>query len=170
MAIQRQGPGFATLNAALAGLDGVEAKSGWFETARYPDKKSTPVAYVAAVNEFGALTHAGAVAEAFQAGGAGGRAVYIPARPFMRPTVAEKGASWMAALGQGAAAAMKGKVTPAAVMEIVALRAAADVAITITKVFSPPNAPSTIRRKGHEKPLEDSKRMYESITAVVEKK
>lgn len=167
--IKRTGPGFATVNAALKELDGIEAKTGWFETAKYPD--GTPVAYVAAIQEFGAVTRTdgmglAAVAEAGQAKGV----AVIPPRPFMRPTVAAKTDEWMALLGRGATAVLDGTTKAPVVMEKVALRAAADVARTISEVFEPPLAASTIKaKKGATKPLIDSSEMFRTVTGVVEK-
>lgn len=69
MVVRREGPGTAKVLAAIKGLDGLEGKTGWFETARYPD--GTAVAYVATIHEFGTPR--------------------IPARPFMRPAVDVEG-------------------------------------------------------------------------------
>lgn len=132
--------------AVLEGLEGLEGKVGWFDSARYPD--GTPVAYVATIHEHGAGP--------------------IPARPFMRPSVAEYGASWMELMGQGAKAALNGSVSPAAVLEAVTLRAAGDVGKAIRAVTSPPLKPMTIARKGFDKPLVDTGQMLQSVTGKVE--
>lgn len=132
--------------AALDGLEGLEGKVGWFESATYPE--GTPVAYVASIHEFG-----------------GGP---VPARPFMRPAVAEHGGNWMELMGQGAKAALNGSVSPEAVLEAVTLRAAGDVGKAIKAVTSPPLNPMTIKRKGFDKPLVDTGQMFQSLTGVVE--
>lgn len=169
MAIRRTGEGFARLKVALKELDGVTAKTGWFETEHYPD--GTPVAYVAAIQEFGAMVGTKAAASAYQSGDAPGRPVtFIPPRPFMRPTVAEQGDKWVAQLGEGAKDVLAGKSTASKVMEKVAIGAAGDIAKTIRKVTEPPLAKSTIARKGFSKPLIDSGQMARSVTGVVEKK
>lgn len=134
--------------AVLNGLEGLEGKVGWFESATYKD--GPPVAYVATIHEFGAPSQG------------------IPARPFMRPAVAEKGQSWVDLLGQGAKAALNGSVSPAAVLEAVTLRAAGDVAIAIRAVTSPPLKPATVARKGFDKPLVDTGQMLKSVTGKVE--
>lgn len=131
----------------LEGLDDLEGKVGWFETAHYPD--GTPVAYVAAIHEHGAGP--------------------IPARPFMRPAVAEYGRSWVALLGRGAKAALNGSTSPHAVLEAVTLRAAGDVGKSIKAVTSPALSPMTIRRKGFDKPLVDTGQMLQSVTGKVER-
>lgn len=135
-----------TIVAALNGLDGIEGKVGWFETAHYPD--GTPVAYVAAIHEHGAGP--------------------IPARPFMRPAVAENGANWMDLMAQGAKAAVNGTMSPVAVLEAVTLKAAGDVGKAIRAVTSPPLKPMTIARKGFDKPLVDTGQMLQSVTGKVE--
>lgn len=149
MAVKRSGPGVARLVAALAELDGVQAKTGWFETAKYDD--GTPVAYVATVHEFG-----------YTPGG-------IPARPFMRPTVAEKRQEWMGLLGDGARAVLTGGATPLQIMEAVALQAAGDVAKAIQGVTTPPLSPLTVASKGFNKPLVDTGLMMQSVTGIAEK-
>lgn len=141
--------GTASISKAIATLDGLgdlEGKVGWFESAVYPD--GTPVAYVATIHEHGAGP--------------------IPARPFMRPAVAEYGASWMKLLGEGAKAALNGSVSPHAVLEAVTLRAAGDVGKAIQAVTSPALKPMTIARKGFSKPLIDTGQMFQSVTGKVE--
>jgi len=157
MAVRRSGQGGARLTAALKELDGLQAKTGWFETAKYAT--GVNVAQVAAVHEFGAtITHEN-----------GAKSV-IPARPFMRPTVAEKGSEWVDMLAAGARSVLTGGATAPQVMEVVALRAAADVAKTISKITSPPLSPLTIARKGSTKPLVDTGQMIQAVTGIVEKK
>ena len=147
MTFTRSGPGVGKIVAALQGLDGLEGKVGWFESAHYPD--GTPVAYVATIHEFGT-----------------GR---IPARPFMRPAVADHGREWIDLLGQGAKAAISGGPSPAEVLEAVTLAAAGNVAEKIQAVTSPPLSPVTIKRKGHDKPLVDTGQMVQSVTGKVER-
>lgn len=130
MAVRRTGPGVARLVAALKELDGLQAKTGWFETAKYED--GTPVAYVAAVQEFGNGP--------------------IPPRPFMRPTVAAKGPEWMDLLGEGARAILTGGATPVGVLEAVALRAAGDVAETVSEIQSPPLSMLTLAARAKTGP------------------
>lgn len=148
MAVRRTGPGVARLVQALAELDGLQAKTGFFETAKYPD--GTPVALVAATHEFGSEKNG------------------IPMRAFMRPTVAREGENWMGLLRDGARAVLTGGATPHQVMEAVALQAAGDVGKTIQGLTNPPLSPLTIAAKGFTKPLIDTGLMFQSITGVVE--
>ncbi len=148
MTVRRTGPGSARLVAALKGLDRLEAKTGWFETSR--DVKGVPVATKAAAHEFGTSR--------------------VPARPFMRPTVAAQRDAWMRQLAQGSKAILRGEATPEGVLEALALRAAGDVAKAIRAVNAPPLSPKTVKRKGFEKPLVDTGQMLQSVTGVVERK
>lgn len=159
MAVRRSGPGVAKLSAALKALDGLEGKTGWFETAKYPDKEATPVAYVAAIQEFGAEI-------TFE----NGAKAITPARPFMRPTVAERGNVWLGYLRDGAKSVLTGGATASQVMELVTMRAAGDVGKAISQVSAPPLSPLTIQRKGSTKPLVDTGQMIQSVTGVVERK
>lgn len=148
MTVRREGPGIKNLVATLDGLDGLEGKVGWIESASYPD--GTPVAYVATIHEFGAPSQG------------------IPARPFMRPAVEENGPEWVRQLGEGAKAAANGGIAPRDVLEMVVLRAAGDVAKKIQQVNSPALKPATVKRKGSSKPLVDTGQMIQSITGKVE--
>lgn len=143
---KREGKGVATITAAIGGLDKVQGKTGWFETAHYED--GTPVAYVAAIQEFGTDR--------------------IPARPFMRPAVADHGGEWIDLMARGAKAAVDGRYTPEQVLEAVTMKAAGDVAKKISAVTAPPLSPVTVKRKGFDKPLVDTGQMLQSVTGIVE--
>lgn len=147
MTITRTGPGVDKLLVAIEGFDGLEGKTGWFESAHYPG--GTPVAYVATIHEFGTSR--------------------IPARPFMRPAVADHGQQWLDQLAEGARASLNGGPSPAQVLEFVALGAADNVADKIQAVMSPPLSPATIKRKGFSKPLVESGQMIQSVTGKVER-
>lgn len=173
MAVVRRKPGgggqtLQRLKVALRELDGVTGKTGWFESAKYPD--GTPVAYVAAIQELGAVLRPAddghvSAADWTGDGPAGG---FIPPRPFMRPAVAKHGQEWMDQLAKGAAAVLKGQYTALEVMEAVAMRAAGDIGKEIQAVTTPPLAASTIANKGFSKPLIHSRLMFQSVTGVAE--
>ena len=151
--ITRKNPkAFAVIAARLKELDGKVAKAGWFTSARYPD--GTPIAEIAAIQEFGAhINHPGGTPYRI---GADGRATFvskaegaglpvtkphaivIPPRPFMRPTVIREEQNWLGYMASGAKAVMAGNETGYSVMDKVGQRAAADIAVSITQVFSPP--------------------------------
>jgi hypothetical protein len=146
MPVRREGPGTVKVLAAINGLDGLEGKTGWFETAHYPD--GTPVAYVATIHEFGTPR--------------------TPARPFMRPAVADHGGEWIQLLGDGAKASLNGGPAPEQVLEMVTLAAAGNVAEKITALPPLTNA-QTIKRKGFATALVDTGQMIQSVTGKVER-
>lgn len=154
-----------------------------------------PVASIAAIEEFGAtINHPGGTPYKI---GAGGRAVFvpkaegaglpvikphtivIPARPFMRPTAIREKQHWLELMAQGAKAIMAGKQTGYTVMDALGLKAAGDIAKSITEVFTPELKPSTIaaRRRALtdnktvgslDKPLVSSGLMLDTVTHIVE--
>lgn len=175
MTVRREGPGVLDVSKVLRGLDDHEGRVGWFESARYED--GTPVAYVATIQEFGS--------------GA------IPARPFMRPAVAEHGQEWLDQLAAGAKKAVQpgATLTPLMVLEAVAMMAAGNVGEKISEVTEPPLSQITLiaRKTGKftggadvgaaaalvkegitvsdvsTKPLVDTGQMIQSVTGVVER-
>lgn len=167
----RRGPGGASIPARaplaqklvanVGALAGVEGQVGWFETAKYPD--GTPVAYVAAIHEFG---HA-----------AGG----ILPRPFFRPTIAAQTGEWSRQFGRAATAVANGKIEPGPAMTQLSALAAGDVAKTISTLTTPALKEATVnarRRKradkkttgGLTKPLVDTGIMLGTLTYKVEAK
>jgi len=167
----RRGPGGASIPARaplaqklvanVGALAGVEGQVGWFETAKYPN--GTPVAYVAAIHEFG-----------YAAGG-------IPPRPFFRPTIAAQTGEWSRQFGRAATAVANGKIEPGPAMTQLAALAAGDVADTISKLTAPALKEATVnarRRKradkktvgGLTKPLVDTGIMLGTLTYKVEAK
>lgn len=90
----------------------------------------------------------------------------IPERSFLRSTVREKRDVYVRLLRE-AANAILGGAEPSVVMGRIGLRVVRDVRIKITRIRLPPNAPSTIRRKGSSNPLIDTGRMRQSITYVL---
>lgn len=164
----RRGPGGASIPARaplasklvanVGALAGVEGQVGWFETAKYPS--GMPVAYVAAIHEFG-----------YPAGG-------IPPRPFFRPTIAAQSAEWSRQFGRAAAAIANGKIEPGPAMTQLCALAAGDVAKTIATLTTPALRESTVnaRRRARAdkktvgnltKPLVDTGIMLGTLTYQV---
>ena len=149
------------LQAALKNLDGKVAKVGWFENSKYPDKKGTQVAQVAAIQEYG------------------WPARNIPPRPFMRPTIIEKEKEWRNLAESGVKAILAGNETIGTVMEKIGLRAAGQVRAKITEILEPPLSPVTIYNRFHRKsdkktiglltkPLVDTGILLGTCTNIVE--
>lgn len=125
--VTRKGPGTDSLRMTVEGFGNLRLRVGFFETAKYED--GTPVAYVAAIHEFGAP-------------GQG-----IPARPFMRPTAVAEKANWDRGFASGARAVAQGRLTPQQVLGAVGANAAGSISEAIARVQTPPLKEATIRDK-----------------------
>lgn len=144
------------LRVAAQELGNKRLRVGWFDTSKYED--GTPVAYVATIQEFG-----------YPQGG-------IPSRPFMRPTVAEKTNEWKSTLAAGSRQIMAGKLTVEQMLGQVGMLAAGNIAQTISKIYTPPLAPTTIAARASKrkspgvstKPLVDTGLMIQSVSHKVE--
>ena len=114
----------AKLEKVVDGFQGRVAKVGWFPAAQYKD--GTPVAYVASIQEQGVSSRS------------------IPARPFIRPTIADRKGKWVKVMAGGAKAVVKGTATPEAVLDGVGLQAAADIGVTLASGKFDPLSPITL--------------------------
>ena len=139
----------ATLERVPEEFEGMVAQIGFPSGINYED--GTSVAYVAAIQEFGAP------------------AVGIPARPFMQPTVNEKKDTWVTIIEKQLPKVALGKMSAFDVLDLVGISAAADIQTKISSIYTPPNAPATIRAKGSAKPLIDTGLMLASVQNAVNK-
>lgn len=143
------------IQAALDSIKGKEVAVGVFDSAHYPDV--TPVAYVAAIQEFGYP---------------GGN---IPARPFMRPTIEAQRNAWRATLLKGMKAVINEQITAQNMLEQFGMSAAAQVKVTITQIHKPELRPATIQARRNRrsspgvsiKPLVDTGTLLNSIESTV---
>ena len=159
MKVERKaGPGAQQLRVMLDGLSNKVARVGFFPSAKYED--GTPVAYVAAIQEFGAPSQG------------------IPPRPFMRPTAEAQRGAWQATARQGAQAVAKGNSTGLQVLDVLGQLAAGDVRKAISRVASPPLKQATIdarlRKRADQttlgklnKPLVDTGTLLNAVTSEV---
>jgi len=115
---------------------------GFMGNATEPD--GTPVALVAALNEYGT-----------------GK---IPPRPFFRTMIDEHADEWPVNL---ATALKSTKFNTVTSLGLVGLRIRDQLRRSIRDFSSPPNAPSTIARKGFNNPLIDTSTMLKSATFKV---
>jgi len=139
--------------AALEKMKGFSVEAGWFESAVYPN--GTSVARVARVQEFGAAIKRGK------------GVIIIPARPFMRlaytrikqkmPEVQKKIARRM----------IEGKIQPQQALSQIGLFMEGEIVASIKNGGWAPNAPSTVKRKGFDKPLIDTAQMWQSVASKV---
>ena len=118
---------------------------GFQEGATYPD--GTPVPLVAAINEFGAPSR------------------NQPPRPFFRRMIAAKSGEWPAAIEANLKATDNDAVKT---LQIVGAGIKGQLQQSIADLTEPPLAPSTIRRKGFDKPLIDTGHMLNSVDYEVE--
>lgn len=116
--------GLQELEKTLRGMDKKSLQTGWFSSAKYDD--GTPVAGVAAVQEFGSAKRG------------------IPARSFMRPTIEEKKKDWSDLVAQGARAVVNGKATYDQVLNGLGLQTVGDIQTTIVTSNYPALSPITI--------------------------
>lgn len=129
MDISRSGDGLKKLKEMLAEAQKKKLQIGFFDSSTYPD--GTPVAYVAAIQEFGSGP--------------------IPARPFIRPTIAEQRQAWLDTLSRGYKAVVNGTITMDSMLNQVGSRAAGEVKIAISKVQSPPLSITTLLLRKRKK-------------------
>lgn len=113
---------------------------GILEGATYPD--GTPTALVGLVHEFG--TDDG----------------HIPPRSFMRSTVMQQEGAWR----NGLKTLIKEQgYDPEKALAMLGMQMADDIKAQLAAITSPALEPETIARKGHEKPLVDTKQLLKSI-------
>lgn len=142
-----------TLNSRLKELSSKVGKVGWFESAKYPD--GTPVAEVAAQNEFGDPDQ------------------NIPARPTVRPAAIENKTKWTNLGAWQAKQILEGKSTAQTAMELLTADAQGAIAKNISTLKYPELSPVTIadrQRRGNSstKPLIDTTLEFSTLTSVVE--
>lgn len=116
---------------------GGNVQVGFLSNARYPDGK--PVALIAAIQDFGSGT--------------------IPPRPFFRGMIARESPGW------GNALALNLKATNydvAATLGRMGAGIKGQLQKSIIDLWAPPLAPSTIARKGFDKPLIETSHMLNS--------
>lgn len=146
------------LSRVMAKIDGIaegfgdkEAQIGFFPGAQYQSPQgSVPVAYVAAIHEFGCPEE------------------NIPARGFMRLTVEDKQKDWAAEMAEYARGVMQGKLAVDGLFDYIGAAAVGDMVETIQKAPGwDPLAKSTLAQRdrkgqGHA-PLQASGMLIASI-------
>lgn len=125
----------ARIAANLSKASAVEV--GFLEDAKYPD--GTSVALVAALDEFG-----------------NGRA---PPRPYFRRMIKSKSGGWAKGLG---VQLKLNEFDAKKSLEALGMVVKGQLQESINELWDPPLAPSTVARKGHDKPLIDTSHMINS--------
>ncbi|GMG89663.1 hypothetical protein Cmtc_08830 [Cupriavidus sp. TKC] len=141
--------GGTKLDAALARyLEGANKtmRAGILEGSTYPD--GMPTAVVAFWNEYGTTRQVN------------GKTIHTPPRPFMRTTAQAKGARWAKVVG---VTLRNNGGDFAAALRMAGEAAMTDIKGTIATFADPPDAASTIAKKGHNQVLRDTKHMMNSV-------
>jgi hypothetical protein len=105
-------------------FEGTVVKVGIPAGKTYPD--GTSIAYVAAIQEYGAPE------------------VNIPSRPFMRLTRAAKASEWAKLMAEGAEAVVQRRVSLDGMLDAVGQVAASNIVETIANRVAPPLKPATV--------------------------
>ena len=127
----------------LSKLKEGRCRVGFFATAKYADGIS--VASVARHNEFG--TKSG-----------------VPARPFMRPAIHRNYENLVDLLHRKYTEAIRNNDDTMNVLVQFGMYCQGLIQEQIINTWEPPNAPSTIKRKGFNAPLRDTKVMLHSVS------
>lgn len=139
------------LNKVASQLESKQVKVGFIDGATYPD--GTPVAMVAATNEYGRPEN------------------NQPPRPFFRNAIADHEVEWTDAVARG----IRAGYPVEQVLEVVGAQIQGDVQESIATLIDPPLSPTTLhirrtrkeRRTDSTKPLVDSKVMIGDVNYEV---
>lgn len=142
----------AIIKEYAARMKPMTLRVGFLENATYPDGKS--VAFVAAMNEYGHGIGAN------PGEGAEDTRQQVPPRPFFRNMIRAKKDTWAPAI---AASLKSTHYNVEAALRRTGEKIRGQLQQSIRDLVSPPLAPSTIARKGFDKPLIDSARMLNSV-------
>lgn len=94
---------------------------------------------------------------------------HVPERSFLRSAFDKNRGKYERMLPVVTRRAMNGRITPKQALETMGERMVADIVNGINRGIPPPNAPSTIERKGRSKPLINTGQLKGSITYKVHK-
>lgn len=148
------------------------------------------IATIAAVNEFGAkdIKHKGGVSYGYntqkdaeegrvrflksgegfmELGKTGAYSGSIPARPFLRPGVENVAPTLVLLAEVQIPKVLSGELTMLQILQQMGQMAEDGVRTQITNLKDPPNAKSTIRKKGSDNPLIDTGNLRQSIRYVI---
>lgn len=143
---------------ALKSMSASSVEAGWFESARYPagdGKAGRSVAANARVQEFGEKIEQG------------NTTITIPARPFMRLAWSMFRQDRSAIQLKVAGKIVRGKIDARQALAQIGLELEGCIVKSIRDGQWEPNAKSTVRGKGFDKPLIDSALMWQSVSSKV---
>ena len=87
----------------------------------------------------------------------------IPERPFMRNSIRNNTEKYQAAIRNSVPSILSGKVSIQSVLRRIGEVAKKDMKEEMASLSSPPNAPATIKIKGFDNPLIDTKSMMNDV-------
>ncbi len=141
----------AHLNTLLQ-MKTASVKVGWFEDNKYPN--GTPVAYVASIQEFGAVS----------------KGITIPPRPFMRPTIEKDKGAWNNLFSRLSKQMLNGNGSMGTIMETIGLQVSGDIRRAIADLSSPALSPVTLQLRAWKKAgIKISRRSVGWAAALVDK-
>ena len=180
---------------ALKKLKGMSVEAGWFETNLYtagkgiPDSQvGVPVARIARIQEFGATIHHPGGTKYITDAIVGDRFVgtrfvhkdfpgehettkahiiVIPARPFMRKAWLDFSNNRKAIQNKIAHQLIEGRIQPAQALGQIGMALEGYIVKSIKNGGWQENAPSTVAKKGFNKPLIDSGQMWQTVSSKV---
>lgn len=175
--------------AALKAMKGRSVQAGWFESAQYEkDGKTISVARIARLQEYGGtIDHPGGtkyITDAIVGGRFVGarfvsrdfqgphevtkpHKIVIPPRPFMRLAWSNFYAARSTIQKKIAKQLVRGEIDIDQALAQIGLVLEGCIAKSIRNGGWTPNAPSTVAKKGFNKPLIDSGHMFQSISSIV---
>jgi hypothetical protein len=132
----------------LNGLDGTEIVAGILKDAG-TDSRGTPMVDIATYNEYGTR--------------------HIPSRPFVRIAADDNKKAWLDTVNKEVGAIIDGNGSKSQLGKQVGERMKKDIQDVIgDKSRLKPNAPATVKKKGHDKPLIDTGHMKKIVNYRVE--
>ena len=159
---------------------------GIHESAGGVESSDLTMASLGAIHEFGAeINHPGGTSYGYateadasagkvrflksgqgyaELGVTGPHQINIPARPWLAPGVESGTREYIGIIESG----VKDGKSPDMILETIGVIAVGKVQQYMTDLKTPPNAPSTIAKKGSSNPLIDSGAMRQSVTYVVQ--
>lgn len=135
--------GLRALTRGVKKMDGAMVEAGIFEGEASPGEGGITMAKLGAIHEYGTET--------------------IPERSWMRSTDSENRREYQGWVDAVYVKAMKGSISLLSELTAVGERIASDFRRKITSLRTPPNAPSTVARKGSSNPLIDTGAMRQSV-------
>lgn len=139
-----------------------QVRVGFLEGSTCGKNNDASAPQIANILEFGAVART--TLDSFKPGKEHSSLYHIPPRPFFRTMIARTSPTWSRLLQ----AALKNQDNDSAsAMEMVGLKLSEWLQESIEEFDGAPNAPSTVAKKGFDKPLEESKNLKRAINFEV---